>query len=77
MFLSIIFLSKYILQEMQAAGNIILIGPDDSFGPVVARNSEVLVWNPDHTDVCHRSCAYTVLQILQSSGVRSAVYGIL
>ena len=77
MFLSIFFLSKYILQEMQAAGNIILAGPDDSFDPVVARNSEVLVLNPGHTDVCHRSCAYTVLQILQRSGVRSVVYGIL
>ena len=36
----------YILQEMQAAGNIILAGPDGSFGTVVARNSEVLVSNP-------------------------------
>ena len=71
------FLLKYILQEMQAAGNIILAGPDDSFGPVVARNSEVLVSNLGHTDVCYRICAYIVLQILQRSGVRSVVYGIL
>ena len=31
---------------MQAAGNIILAGPDGSFGPVVARNAEVLGLNP-------------------------------
>ena len=60
MFLSIMFLSKYILQEMQAAGNIILAGPDDSFGPVVARNSEVLVSNPGHTGcVSSKLCIYS------------------
>ena len=32
-------------------------GPGCSFGPVVARSSEVLGSNPD---VCHRGCAYTV-----------------
>ena len=44
---------------MQAAGNIILAGPDGSFGPVVAQNSEVLVSNPTGSDVCYRGCAYS------------------
>ena len=44
---------------MQAAGNIILAGPDGSFGPVVAQNSEVLVSSPAGSDVCYRGCAYS------------------
>ena len=52
---------------MLAAGIIIMAGLDGSFSPVVARNS----------DVCHRGCAYAVLQAVQRPGVRSAVYGIM
>ena len=45
---------------MQAAGNIILDSPDGSFGPVVARNSEVLVSNPGRVRcVSSRLCIYS------------------
>ena len=30
---------------------------------------------PVGTDICHRGCAYTVLQTVQRHGVYSAVYG--
>ena len=60
---------------MQAADNIILAGLDGSFGPVVARNADVLGSNPGRWDVRHRVCAYTVLQTLQKPGVCSAVCG--
>ena len=30
---------------------------------------------PVGTDICHRGCAYTVLQIVQRNGVYSAAYG--
>ena len=29
------------------------------------------------SDLCHRGCAYTVLQTVQRNGVYSAVYGIV
>ena len=45
-------------------------GPDGSFNPVLARNSEVLGSNPD------RACACTVhVQAVQIHGVYSAAYG--
>ena len=37
---------------MQAADNIILAGPDGSFGPVVAQNAEVLGSNPGRVSLC-------------------------
>ena len=58
---------------MQAADNIILAGLDGSFGPVVARNAEVLGSNSGRWDARHRVCAYTVLQTVQRPGVCSAV----
>ena len=30
---------------------------------------------PVETDICHRGCAYTVLQTVQRHGVYSAAYG--
>ena len=33
------------------------------------------VWIPVGTDICHRGCAYTVLQTVQRNGVYSAAYG--
>ena len=38
------------------------------FGPVVVRI-------PAGSDICHRGCAYVVLQTVQTSGVCSVVYG--
>ena len=52
----------------------LLEGPDGSFGPVVARNSRYRVRIPTGSDVCHRGCAYTVLQTVQMPVVCSAVY---
>ena len=46
---------------MQAADNMILAGPDGSFGPVVARNKSHWVRMPVWSDVCHRGCAYTTV----------------
>ena len=49
--------------------------PDDSFNPVVARNSEVLGSNPDRAGyLSSRLCIYTVLQTVQMTGVCSDVY---
>ena len=42
--------------------------PDDSFGPVV-------IQTPAGSNVCHRGCAYTVLQTVQRPGLRSVVDG--
>ena len=58
---------------MLAADNIILAGPDCPFGTVVARNSEQVGSNPGRV-ICHRVCAYTVLQAVPRPGVCSAVY---
>ena len=41
-------------------------GPNISFDPVVARNSDV-------PGICHRSCGYTVLQTVQKYGACSAM----
>ena len=49
---------------------------DGSFGPVVARNSEVLGSNTGLWDVWHRGCAYTMLQTVQRPRV-SSVHGIV
>ena len=32
---------------------------------------------PGGTDICHRGCAYTVIQTVQRQGVYSAAYGTL
>ena len=40
-------------------GDIWAACPDDSFGRVATRNSEVLGLNPAGPDVCHRSCVYS------------------
>ena len=53
---------------MQAAGNIILAGPDGSFGSVVARNSN---W-PDR--MCVIKVVHTVLRTVQRPGMSSVVY---
>ena len=63
---------------MQAADNIILAGPDGSFGPVVARNAwpeKYWVRIPVGWDVRYRICAYKVLQTVQKPGVCGAVCG--
>ena len=60
---------------MQAAGNIILAGPDGSCGQVVARNTEELGSHSGGWDVCYRVCAYTGLQTVQRPGVCIAVFG--
>ena len=61
---------------MQAADSIILAGLDCSFGPVVARNAEVLGSNPGRVGCSSSSlCIYTVLQTVQSLGVCCAVCG--
>ena len=39
-----------------------MTGPDGSSGPVMVRI-------PDGSNVCHRGCAYTVLQTVQIPGV--------
>ena len=44
---------------MQAADNMILASPDGSFGPVVARNAEVLGSNPGRVGCSSSSlCIY-------------------
>ena len=58
---------------MQAAYNIILAGLDGSFGPVLARNADVLSSNPGRWDVRHWVFAHRVLQTVQRPGVCSAV----
>ena len=60
---------------MQAADNIILAGPDGSFGLVLARNPNVRIPAGSDSDVCHRGCAYTVLQTVQRPGVCIVVHG--
>ena len=49
-------------------------GPDGSFVSTGACNLEVPGSNPG-SDICHRGCAYTVLQTVQRPGVCSAAYG--
>ena len=46
--------------------------PDGSFVSTGACNQ---VRIPIGTDICHRGCAYTVLQTVQMHGVYNAVYG--
>ena len=46
-----------------------------SFVSTGACNLEVPVSNPVGPDICHRGCAYTVLQTVQRNGVYSAAYG--
>ena len=67
--------SLLILWEMQAADYIILAGPDGSFGPVVARNAEVLGSNPGRVGCSSSSLCMIVLQTVQRPGVCSAVCG--
>ena len=60
---------------MQAYGNIILVGPDGSFGLAGLETQRYWIRIRDGSHVCHRSCAYAVLQTVQMPGVRSVVYG--
>ena len=39
----------------------------------MAQNSEVLSSNPAGLDICHRGCAYAVLQTVQTKGLECAV----
>ena len=48
--------------------------PDCLYGPVVARNSVVLVWITARSDIFHRGCSYTVIQTVQKTGMCSAIY---
>ena len=59
---------------MQADGNIILVGPYGSFGPAGLETQRYWIRIRDGSDVCHRSCAYAVLQTVQMPRVRSVVY---
>ena len=36
--------------------------------------SDLYIGDPGGVDICHRGCAYTVLQTVQRHGVYSAVY---
>ena len=47
---------------------------DDSFDPVVARNSEVLDSNPSSIAYLSSVCAYTVLKTIRKPGACNAVY---
>ena len=46
------------------------VGHTGSIGPHVARNSK-----QGELDICHRGCAYTILQTVQRPGMCSVVYG--
>ena len=54
-----------------------MAGPDGSF---VSTGAQIIAWRyqvriPVGPDICHRGCAYTVLQTVQRLGMYSAAYG--
>ena len=54
---------------------LLVAGPDGSFVSTGACNLEVPGSNPGRPDICHRGCAYTVLQTFQRHGMHSAACG--